>query len=115
MFEAYLEFLRSSPVAHSLAGIILTTYVSFWVVMFIGWYFKRQFYKRNVEDFMNSAINQSLFASTLMACIVATLTGKVLPAFSAVYGTLGMICLTFILTIKICCVMIELRNKIPEE
>lgn len=115
MFEAYLEFLRSSPVAHSLAGIILTTYVTFWVVMFIGWYFKRQFYKRNVEDFMNSAINQSLFASTFIACIVATLTGTVLPAFSAVYGTLGMICLTFILTIKICCVMIELRNKIPEE
>lgn len=115
MFEAYLEFLRSSPVAHSLAVIILTTYVTFWVVMFIGWYFKRQFYKRNVEDFMNSAINQSLFASTFIACIVATLTGKVLPAFSAVYGTLGMICLTFILTIKICCVMIELRNKIPEE
>ncbi|WPK19206.1 hypothetical protein [Salmonella phage SD-6_S16] len=38
MFEAYLEFLRSSPVAHSLAGIILTTYVTFWVVMFLGWW-----------------------------------------------------------------------------
>ncbi|WPK20900.1 hypothetical protein [Salmonella phage SD-15_S21] len=71
MFEAYLEFLRSSPVAHSLAGIILTTYVTFWVVMFLGWYFKRQFYKRKGEDFMNSVINQSMFASTLMACIVA--------------------------------------------
>lgn len=115
MFESYLEFLKSSSVAHSIAGIILTGYVTFWVVMFLGWYFKRQFYKRNGEDFMNSFINQSLFASTLIACIIATLTGKVLPAFSAVYGTLGMICVVFYLIIKLCCVMIELRNKIPEE
>ncbi|WP_334274929.1 hypothetical protein [Escherichia coli] len=115
MFEAYLEFLRSSPVAHSLAGIILTGYVTFWVVMFLGWYFKRQFYKRNGEDFMNSFINQSLFASTLIACIVAVLAGKALPAFSVVYGTIGMICVVFHLTIKLCCVMIDLRNKIPEE
>lgn len=115
MFEAYLEFLKSSPVAHSLAGIILTCYITFWVVMFLGWYFKRLFYKRNGEEFMNSAINQSLFASTLIACIVGALTGKFLPAFSAVYGTLGMACVSFILTVKFCCVMIELRNKIPEE
>lgn len=115
MFEAYLDFLRNSPVAHSLAGIILTTYITFWGVMFLGWYFKRQFYKRNGEHFMNSVINQSLFASTFIASILAILTGKVLPAYSVTYGTLWMICLTFILIIKICCVMIELRNKIPEE
>ncbi|WAE77414.1 hypothetical protein vBEcoMphAPEC6_02820 [Escherichia phage ph0011] len=115
MFESYLDFLRNSPVAHSLAGIVLSGYITFWVVMFLGWYFKRQFYKRNGEDFMNSAINQSLFASTLIASIVATLTGAVLSAFAAVYGTLGVVCLSLILIIKLCCVMIELRNKIPEE
>lgn len=115
MFELYLQFLRDSPVAYSIAGIILSGYITFWVVMFLGWYFKRPFYKRCGAVFMNSVINQSLFASTLIACFICMLTDKVLPVFSVVYGTLWMACVVFYLFIKLCCVMIELRNKIPEE
>lgn len=115
MFETYLQFLRFNPIAHSIGGIILTGYITSWVVMFLGWYFKRPFFKRYGSYFINSPLNQVLMASTFISFILVFLTGKVLVVLSVTYGTLGAVCVIILLLVKLCCVMIDLRDKIPEE